>query len=149
MPSTPRPVRPLSTASSPATPPPCPSPEALHEAFLWSERLRVTKTATVSLFDNVFEVDPALVGHQVELVFDPFDLTEVEVRFEGRPMGRGVPYHIGRHTRHPAARPEELPPPPPTGIDYLDLVASRYEEATRREIAYAALPVTDPTHQES
>ncbi len=127
--------------------PTLPSPQALHEAFLWSAWRRVTKTATVSLFDNLFEVDAALVGHKVELVFNPFDLTDIEIRFEGRPMGRAVPHRIGRHVRHPAARPEELPPPPSTGID-LALVAARYEEATRRQIAYAALPV-DRTEKES
>jgi hypothetical protein len=31
----------------------------------------VTKTATVSLHANSYEVDPALVGRKVELVFDP------------------------------------------------------------------------------
>ncbi|MGH9285896.1 MAG: DDE-type integrase/transposase/recombinase, partial [Acidimicrobiales bacterium] len=47
--------------------PALPTPETLREAFLWSERRQVTKTATVSLFGNVYEVDAALVGHQIEL----------------------------------------------------------------------------------
>ena len=65
----------------------------------------MAKTATVSLFSNRYEVDPALVGRKVELVFDPFDLTRVEVRYNNRPMGAAVPVVIGRHS-HPAARPE-------------------------------------------
>ena len=85
-------------------PPALPSREQLHEAFLWSETRTVTKTATVSLHGNSFEVDAALVGRRAELVFNPFDLTDIEVRFEGRSMGRAVPVHIGRHT-HPKARP--------------------------------------------
>ena len=40
----------------------------------------MTKTATVSLHGNSYEVDPALVRRKVELVFDPFDLTRIEVR---------------------------------------------------------------------
>lgn len=121
-------------------PPVLPNPEALGEAFLWSERRRVTKVATVSLHSNVYEVDAALVGRMVELVFDPFDLTAVQVRYEGRPMGAGVPHRVGRHV-HPQARPEEPTcPAPATGIDYLGLVAARYEETTRRRIAYSALP---------
>ena len=35
-------------------------------AFLWSEARTVTKTATVSLHSNSYEVDPALVGRKVE-----------------------------------------------------------------------------------
>jgi putative transposase len=38
---------------------------------LWSEHRSVTKVATVSLHSNTYEVDPALVGRKVELVFDP------------------------------------------------------------------------------
>jgi len=115
-----------------------PSPEAVHEAFLWSEMRTVTKVATVSLHGNVFEVDAALVGSKVDVVFDPFDMTAVEVRFRGRPMGAGIPVVIGRHS-HPQARPEAAPPPSPTGIDYLGLVASRHEAELGRAINYAEL----------
>jgi putative transposase len=102
-----------------------PTPAQLHEAFLWSEQRAVTKTATVSLHGNTFEVDAVLVGRRVECVFDPFDLTTIEVRYQGRAMGSGVARVIGRHT-HPRARPDTMPAPPATGIDYLALLADRH-----------------------
>lgn len=40
-------------------------------------------------------------------------------------MGAGIAQVIGRHT-HPMARPEAVPPPPTTGIDYLALLADRH-----------------------
>jgi len=101
-----------------------PTPDRLHEAFLWSELRTVTKTATVSLHGNTFEVDAALVGRRVECVFDPFELTTIDIRYQGRPMGAGVVRVIGRHT-HPMARPDTTPIPPVTGIDYLALLAER------------------------
>jgi putative transposase len=85
-----------------------PTQAALHEAFLWSEVRTVTKSATISLHSNTFEVDAALVGSRVDVVFDPFDLESVEIRFQGRSMGSGVPVTIGRHS-HPKARPEASP----------------------------------------
>ena len=117
-----------------------PSPAELREAFLWSETRRVTKTCSVSLFGNHYEVDPALVGVRVQLLFDPFDLTDIEVRYQDRPMGRAVPRRIDRHV-HPAARPEAAPPPRPSGIDYLGLVADRVsaEERSRMGIKYSRL----------
>jgi putative transposase len=141
--------------------PATPSPAELREAFSWSERRTVTKTATVSLHGNRYQVDPALAGHQVELVFDPFDLERIEVRYAGRPMGTAVPERIGRHV-HPAARPEAgaataTPSPSgPTGIDYLTLIDQRITQATRAQlqIAYADLPLPglglglDPHDQE-
>ncbi|MFE9404027.1 Mu transposase C-terminal domain-containing protein [Streptomyces sp. NPDC006530] len=82
---------------------PLPCPADLREAFLWSEFRTVTKTATVSLHGNTYEVDPMLVGMKVELVFDPFDLTEIEVRTSGKTAGEAVPHRVGRNT-HPKAR---------------------------------------------
>ena len=76
-------------------PPELPTPARLHEAFLWSEVRMVTKTATISLHGNTFEVDAALVGSRVDVVFDPFDMECVEIRFQGRSMGQGVPVSIG------------------------------------------------------
>lgn len=120
-------------------PPALPSPADLHEAFLWSAHRVVSKTAQVSLHGNSFEVDAALVGRKVELIFDPFDLTDIEVRYEGRPMGAAHPVRISRHV-HPKARPEAAPQPTPTGIDYLGLVARQREaELEGRRIDYAAL----------
>jgi putative transposase len=81
-----------------------PSPAELREAFLWSASRTVDRrTASVAMFGNHYEVDPALAGTRVELVYDPFDLAEIEVRYQGRPMGKAVPRVIRRHT-HPAAR---------------------------------------------
>ncbi|MGH8976343.1 MAG: DDE-type integrase/transposase/recombinase, partial [Acidimicrobiia bacterium] len=118
-----------------------PTPAELRAAFLWVETRTVTKTATVSLYGNAYEVDPNLVGLKVELLFDPFDLAEIRVRFRGQMMGPAAPVKIGRHV-HPRAKPEVTPPPvKSTGIDYLGLVDARLEEATRRRISYAGLPV--------
>ncbi len=120
-------------------PPVLPTPAALREAFLWSERRTVTKTATVSLHSNSYEVDAALVGQRVELLFDPFDLEHIEVRFQGRPVGEAVAVRIGRSV-HPHARPEAKDPPAATGIDYLALLAARRDgELAGRPIDYAAL----------
>jgi putative transposase len=116
-----------------------PTAALLREAFLWSESRTVTKTATVSLHGNDYEVDAALAGRRCELVFDPFDLTRIEVRYEQRPFGDAVPLQIGRHT-HPKAESRLEPPATPTGIDYLGLLAARRDtELGGPRIDYAQL----------
>jgi putative transposase len=119
---------------------PRPSPAQLREAFLWSEYRTVTRTATVSLQGNTYQVDELLVGRRVELVFDPFDLTDIDVRYHGRSFGPAVAFRIGRHT-HPKARPEHLEPAPaaPTGIDYLRLVDAVHSDRLADRINYDAL----------
>jgi len=123
---------------------PLPSPAQLREAFLWSEYRTVTKTATVSLHGNTYQVDELLAGRKVELVFDPFDLEDIEVRYAGRSFGTAVAFKIGRHS-HPKARPEQPGgQPPPTGIDYLRLLDDAHEAGQLRpRINFAALFDTD------
>jgi putative transposase len=101
-----------------------PGPAALRAAFCWSAVRLVRKTSTVELEGNRYSVDPFLAGRKVELVFDPFDLTRLEVWWAGRKVGTAVPQVIGRHA-HPKAPPDEDPQPVEyTGIDYLGLVAA-------------------------
>jgi hypothetical protein len=119
-----------------------PTPADLTEAFLWSEQRVVTKTATVSLHGNTYQVDQVLAGRKVELVFSPFDLETIRVRYDGRDHGPAVPHRIHRHT-HPKARPETPEPAttPRTGIDYLALVAQDHQQqiTTDQKINYHAL----------
>src|SRR6266700_2120633 len=119
---------------------PTPSPERLREAFLWSEHRLVRKDATIKLFGGVYETGPELAGRKVECVFDPFDLTVVEVRWNGAPAGLAVPQQIRRHS-HPKAKPETpAAPPPATGIDYMGIIAAEHQAAARRHrIRYDAL----------
>jgi putative transposase len=119
--------------------PPAPTPAGLlAEAFRWGEWRTVTKTATVSLHGNLYEVDPALAGARVELVFDPFDLTDITVHHHGRAAGRAVPHQIGRHV-HPKAATDPAPAPTPTGIDYLRLVEQRHTRSLGQRLHYAQL----------
>ena len=102
----------------------------LRYAFAWSEVRLVRKTATVSVEGNVYSVDPFLVGRKVELVFDPADMSEVDVYWQGRKAGKGVPQVTGRHS-HPKAPPDEDDPPPLklTGTDYLRSLVSTEDAA--------------------
>ncbi|WP_134774217.1 DDE-type integrase/transposase/recombinase [Ornithinimicrobium flavum] len=127
--------------------PSMPAAEALTEAFLWSELRTVTKTATVSLHGNTYQVEAALVGRKVELVFSPFNLEDIEVRHGGRSYGPAVPHVITRHA-HPKVRPEtpEPVPAPATGIAYLQLVAQSHhaQVAADEKIGFHALYSTGP-----
>jgi putative transposase len=103
------------------------SDEELHDAFLWSVTRVVSKTATVSLQGNRYEVDAALAGRSVELLFDPYALGKVEVRWGGRSFGEAVAHEVSRHV-HPRAEADlGLESPKKTGIDYLALLEAEHE----------------------
>jgi putative transposase len=121
-----------------AGPPPLPTELALTGAFRWSERRTVSKTGTVGMHGNTYEVDPELAGRQVDLVFDPLELAEVQVQIDGQHRGLAVPLVIKRHI-HPRAQPPAATSQP-TGIDYLGLIQKRRDQELRRRIDYRNLP---------
>lgn len=125
-----------------------PDPGVLRRAFLWREQRKVTSFATVSLHGNSYQVEPALVGRSVDLLFTPFDLTVIEVEYEGRPMGRAVPHKVTRHV-HPAVRPDAAAPVQATGIDYLRLLEAAHQQQTGQAINFTALheATEAPGHQ--
>jgi putative transposase len=130
-------------AGSPALP----NEHALTEAFRWSERRTVSKTGTVGMHGNIYEVDPELAGRQVDLVFDPFELADVAVRIDGRHIGLAIALQIKRHV-HPRAQPP-VTPAEPTGIDYLDLIEKRHQQELQKRIDYRNLPVADTDDDEN
>jgi len=110
-------------------------PDVIAEAFRWSATRKVTKTATVSLQGNTYQVDPMLAGTRIELIYDPFDLTgPVAVTAAGGiPAGEAVLLEIRRHV-HPkavnAAKDADAGAKNAgSGIDYLRLVETRHKTA--------------------
>jgi putative transposase len=125
---------------------------ALDEAFKWEERrTAAAKTATVKLHGNTYQVDPALAGRKVTLVFDPFDLTAIEVRYRGRSHGPAEPFTIKRHS-HPkvTSTPHPASDAAPTGIDYLALLEQRrvHTDGAACSIRFTDLAGTTPTTTE-
>ena len=59
------------------------------------------------------------------------------MRYLGRDFGPALPQKIGRHS-HPMAKPV-AEPGPPSGIDYLGLLAARHKEELGRPIGYKDL----------
>jgi putative transposase len=121
----------------------------LDEAFKWEERRVVAaSTRTVKLHGNVYQVHPHLAGRQVTLVFEPFDLTDIEVRYRDKSYGRAEPFTIKRHS-HPKVNlvPHDDPVPdvPPTGVDYMALLEQRRLriDGAANSISFTDLAATD------
>ena len=103
----------------PRAPGPPSGPGQLREAFLWSERRKVTKTATVSLHGNAYQVDPMLVGRTWSCSSPRSTCSPSRSATTASPPGQRSRTSSPAMS-HPKARPEQpgTPPPPVTGIDY-------------------------------
>ena len=72
--------------------------QTVHEAFLWREKRHVSSLAAVKIYGNLYEVDEALMGKTVELRFNPYDLKQILVYFEGIFRGEARPYQMRNFT---------------------------------------------------
>jgi putative transposase len=122
-----------------APPPRRPDAQALRRAFLWRETRTVTSWRTVSLLGNNYEVDAALVGREVDLLFNPFDLEHIDVEYHGRPMGTARPHKVTRHVHPDVKAPTKKPPAQATGIDYLRLLEAAHQADLGVAINFPAL----------
>jgi hypothetical protein len=105
----------------------------------------VSKTSHVHFQGNRYTVPPFLVGQAVELRYDPFDLTTIEVWLNGQYLALAKPAHL-LTTIQPGLTPDAtpLPPQPTTGVDYLALLRQERERWLQQQLP----PIPSTAHQE-
>jgi putative transposase len=84
----------------------------------------------------------------VELIFDPFELSRVQVRADGRAAGEAVALQIRRHVHPRAHRDPATGETKRTGIDYLGLIEARHRARKERRIDYRTLQHHDDDEQQ-
>jgi len=85
-----------------------PSPEALRDAFLWEKSPRADNAGCISLNGLCYEVGVEYIRKKVLVRFDPFDLSMVEVWFEGEKKKLVSPAEFGEYNRNVKKPVEEL-----------------------------------------
>jgi transposase InsO family protein len=85
-----------------------PSPEALRDAFLWEKTPKVDKSGCFSLEGITYEVGLEYIRQNVLVRYDPFDLSQVEVWYDGDKKKMVSPANIGEYNRNVKKPVEEL-----------------------------------------
>ena len=91
---------------------------------------RVGRDRVVHIDGRLYEAPDGFAGESVEVLYDPYDLTlPVHFRRKGEKAEialRRLDLHLNA-SRHRAPRaPEQKTPEKPTGISYLDLLATKH-----------------------
>ena len=95
---------------------------------------QVHKSATFSFQHDCYRVPAYLRGQTVELCYDPFDLTRIEVWFQNTFLQVAEPGRIVT-TTHPDVEPDPAPPPSSsTGLDYLALLRTERERLIQQQL---------------
>ena len=110
-------------------------PETLHHAFLHRDGRKVAKTATVSFQGNRYCVPSFLRGKSIELRYDPFDLSRLEIWYQGQFLEMATPEKIVA-THHPDVTPDPTPaaPSPDTSLDYLALLRNERQRLIESQL---------------
>jgi len=123
-------------------------PEELRQAFLHRVERKVTKAATVSFKGNRYAVPAYLRGKRVELRYDPFDLTRLEVWYNDAFLELAQPEEIVTIS-HPDVELDPVPKPPPdSGLDYLALLRMERERLIQEQLDTIHFTQLDPSNPE-
>ena len=107
----------------------------LLQAFRWRETRKVRKDGRIELQGNSYQVDSSFIGRTLELRFDPFDLSTLELWFDGRSIGQATVTVQNRQRHIQVERLATQPPPAPkpaSSLDYLALLRQEYDEFQRQ-----------------
>jgi putative transposase len=105
-----------------------PDPVRVREIFLWAETRTVDRTGCVKLQGNRYEVDSRLTGLKVQLRYDPYDLSSIEVWHDQSRYPDAIPAKLIRERDHRVPEPPRPAQAPRTGLNYLKLLLDKHQQ---------------------
>src|SRR5690606_29561358 len=108
-------------------------PHDLVEVFLLEETRKVDKTGCVSLLGQLYEVASELAGQKVQVRFDPYDLSEIQVWKDGTRYENARVLKL-RDPKQKRANTQETKPVAlqPTGLNYVELLPEEHRRQIRQ-----------------
>ena len=101
------------------------------DAFLWEEQRTVDKSGCIRLSGVVFDVGVALIRRRVDVRYDPFDISMVEIWHDGKFQRKAekldVPEFTPRQASSPAVEPRK-----PTGSRLLKVYEDKNKEREKQ-----------------
>lgn len=106
------------------------------EAFLHHEQRKVDKGACISFRGKHYETKSSLIGHTVEISYDPASPKQITVSYRGMEPFTAVPLKIGPYCDKSPALPASMQEQTPTTSRFLDALEVRHKQ-NQQQIADA------------
>ncbi len=113
-------------------------PDMLANAFLHCESRKVDKSGCISFMDRKYEVGLSFIGCTVDVVFDPADISELTVEYEGHTPWRVRELVIGERAGKRPPLPEHLSPVPADTSRLLTVAEERSRDRKAEQIPAVA-----------
>jgi transposase InsO family protein len=97
----------------------------LPRLFFYRLNRLVRRDSTFLLRAQFYEAPPQFAGQTIEVRFDPLDLSQVEIYFQGEAQTLARPVDAVVNARLPSRKPLPTPAPRPTGINFVELLEQK------------------------
>jgi putative transposase len=101
----------------------------LHRLFFYRLNRLVRRDSTFMLRGQFYEAPPQFAGETIEVRFDPLDLAQVEIYFQGEAQAMARPVDAVVNAQRPFLQPVRAPVPEPTGINFVELLEQKQPSA--------------------
>lgn len=108
-------------------------PETLANAFLHSESRKVDKSGCISFMGKKYEVGLPFIGRTVEVVYDPADITELTIEYEGHAPWNVRELVIGERAGKRPPLPEHLQSQPTDSSRLLTAAEEKHRQRNERQ----------------
>jgi putative transposase len=105
----------------------------LRRLFFYRLDRRVRRDSTFMLQKHFYEVPSHLAGETIEVRFDPQDLSQVEIFFQGQTQGWARAVDPVVNAQLPAKKAEASPRPEPTGVNFIELLQKQNAKKGQKE----------------
>jgi putative transposase len=100
----------------------------LIDAFLLEETRKVDKTGVFRLNKKDYQAPLELVRKTISIRYDPFNLSCIQVYYDGQRYSDAYPLNIPEHVDYRAKPKEADVNQPKTGLNYLELLKEKSQE---------------------
>jgi putative transposase len=105
----------------------------LRRLFLHRRDRLVRRDSTFLLHQHFYEAPAHLAGQTIEVHFDPLDLCQVEIYYQGQAQGMARIVDPVINAQLGSEKPEPKPAPAPTGINFIELLEQRKDPHQQKE----------------
>lgn len=105
----------------------------LIELFLWQVDRKVSNIGLVSVEGMDFEVDGILKQRRVQVRYNPFDLSWIQIYYQGRFFQKAYLFKLGRWSSAAKSQPPPPEKPTPTGIKPLQQLVQKHHEQKQKQ----------------
>jgi hypothetical protein len=101
----------------------------LRRLFFYRLNRLVRRDSTFRLRGQFYETPSHLEGETIEVRFDPLDLSQVEIYFQGEAQAMARPVDAVLNAQLPSLKSGPAPPPEATGINFVELLQQKQQPA--------------------